>query len=150
MAKNPQPPVISGSGLATLMKRARSAQIARESAIVSSQVDVDGAIIEITHSDGKTYRVYPAGRVIRSVKSGKMVEAVMHAAADEGLTVSKDGRIAGRVSSELIAKAKAKTGITSDTELLEFALANVAIEDNFAEAFHAVRGTVDPDLDFGF
>ncbi|MCE7029906.1 hypothetical protein [Jiella avicenniae] len=88
-------------------------------------------------------------RLVRPIRSGKMVEAVMQAATDEGLTVAKDGRIAGRISSELIAKAKAKTGLTSDTELLEFALATVAIEDDFAEAFHAVRGTIDPTIDFG-
>lgn len=88
--------------------------------------------------------------VTRPARSAQMVEAVLHAADDEGLTVAKDGRIAGRVSSELIARAKARTGLISDTELLEFALANVAIEDGFAEAFHSVRGTIDPDTELGF
>lgn len=73
----------------------------------------------------------------------------MRGAADEGLMLAKDGRIAGRVSRELIAKAKARTGLQSDTELVEFALATVALDDGFAEAFHKVRGSVDPDLDLG-
>ena len=47
-------------------------------------------------------------------------------------------------------KAKAKTGIDSDTDLIEFALANVALEDNFAATFKAVKGKVDPDLKLGF
>ncbi|KQP11400.1 hypothetical protein ASF28_02375 [Methylobacterium sp. Leaf99] len=71
----------------------------------------------------------------------------MREAADGGLTQAKDGRIAGRVSAALIAAAKARTGLQSDTELVVFALANVALEDDFAQVFRAVKGTVDLDLD---
>jgi hypothetical protein len=34
--------------------------------------------------------------------------------------------------------------------LIEFALATVALEDNFAEIFRASRGKVDPQLKLGF
>jgi hypothetical protein len=34
--------------------------------------------------------------------------------------------------------------------LIAFALANVAFEDDFAETFKKVRGTVDADLKLGF
>ena len=78
------------------------------------------------------------------------VGAVLASAERSGLLREKTGRIAGRVSPALIERAKANTGIGSDTELLEFALANVALEDRFAEAFGAVRGTVDPELKLGF
>jgi hypothetical protein len=78
------------------------------------------------------------------------VEAVMAAAERSGLLHEKSGRIGGRVSPALVEKAKARTGIATDTDLIEFALANVALEDDFAEAFKAVRGTVDPDLKLGF
>lgn len=53
------------------------------------------------------------------------VAAVLARARESGLTASKGGRIAGRVSPELIERAKARTGLQSDTELVEFALANV-------------------------
>lgn len=78
------------------------------------------------------------------------VEAVMAAAHRAGLLLEKSGRIGGRVSQVLVEKAKARTGITTDTDLIEFALANIALEDKFAEAFKATRGTVDPDLDLLF
>lgn len=78
------------------------------------------------------------------------VGAVMAAAERTGLLLDKNGRIGGRVSPLLVKLAKEKTGITTDTDLIEFALANVALEDRFAEAFKAVRGTVDPDLKLGF
>lgn len=78
------------------------------------------------------------------------VEAVMSAAERSGLLREKSDRIGGRVSPKLVKKAKDLTGIKSDTDLIEFALANVALEDRFMEAFKAVRGAVDPELDLGF
>lgn len=74
----------------------------------------------------------------------------MAAARRAGLMEDKEGRIAGRVSAELIARAKRCTGLSSDTELLEFALANVALEDNFVEVFRKARGKIDRDIQLGF
>lgn len=78
------------------------------------------------------------------------VAAVMARAQECGLTKSKGSRISGRVDSELIERAKARTGLRSDTALIEFALANVALDDRFAETFRALRGSVDPELDLDF
>lgn len=78
------------------------------------------------------------------------VEAVMAAAQRSGLLLEKSGRIGGRVSQALVEKAKARTGITTDTDLIAFALANIALENKFAEIFKAARGTVDPDVDLSF
>ncbi len=78
------------------------------------------------------------------------VGAVLEAAKQSGLLAEKSGRIGGRVSSALVSRAKAMTGLASDSELIEFALANVALDDRFAEAFHSVRGKVDPKLKLGF
>jgi hypothetical protein len=83
-------------------------------------------------------------------KHMKTVEVVLAAAERSGLLHGKEGRIGGRVSPELVKRAKARTGIKTDSDLIEFALANVALEDRFAESFRAARGTVGPDLDLGF
>ena len=77
-------------------------------------------------------------------------EAVMQAAEQSGLLGEKSGRIGGRVSAALVRQAKRQTGIETDTDLIEFALATVALEDNFAEAFKASRGKVDPEVELGF
>lgn len=77
-------------------------------------------------------------------------EAVMRAAEQSGLLTDKSGRIGGRVSSALVKQAKRQTGIQTDTDLIEFALATVALEDNFADAFRMSRGKVDPELKLGF
>jgi hypothetical protein len=78
------------------------------------------------------------------------IQAVIESAKRSGLLEEKTGRIAGRVSAELIEQAKARTGLTSDTELVEFALASLALEDNFAETFRKTQATVDPSLKLGF
>jgi hypothetical protein len=85
-----------------------------------------------------------------SVVSGARFEAVMRAAEQSGLLSEKSSRIGGRVSPALVRQAKRQTGIETDTDLIEFALASVALEDNFAEAFKASRGKVDPELELGF
>lgn len=109
-----------------------------------------------SHGTG-TSGVSRKGRVLRDAGIGQFlgvhgtrVEAVMAAAERSGLLHEKGGRIGGRVSPALVRQAKAQTGIKTDTELIEFALASVALEDRFAESFKVVRGTVDPDLKLGF
>jgi hypothetical protein len=77
-------------------------------------------------------------------------ETVMEAAERSGLLKQKSSRIAGRVSPSLVQEAKRRTGIEADTDLIAFALANVALEDKFAEAFKDARGKIDPDLKLGF
>jgi hypothetical protein len=78
------------------------------------------------------------------------VDAVMKAAAESGLLKEKSSRIGGRISPALLRQAKKRTGIESDTDLIEFALANVALEDNFAEAFKQSRGKINGNLKLGF
>ena len=77
-------------------------------------------------------------------------EAVMLAAKQSGFLSGKSSRIGGRVSPALVEQAKRLTGIETDTDLIEFALATVALEDNFAEAFKESRGKIDRDLKLGF
>lgn len=74
----------------------------------------------------------------------------MMAAERSGLLKRKSSRIAGRVSPALLEQAKKRTGIETDTDLIEFALASVALEDDFAEAFKGSRGKVDAELKLGF
>jgi hypothetical protein len=94
--------------------------------------------------------------VRRDAETGQLLvskarfEAVMQAAEQSGLLSEKSGRIGGRVSPALVRQAKRQTGIETDTDLIEFALATVALEDNFAEAFKEARGKVGLELKLGF
>jgi hypothetical protein len=88
---------------------------------------------------------------MRSVMVSKArFDAVMKAAERSGLLGDKSKRIGGRISPALIEQAKKHTGIETDTDLIEFALANVALDDGFGATFRKTRGTVDPDLKLGF
>lgn len=99
---------------------------------------------------GRTTAVEPQARPGPTEDRGARFEAVMRAAEQSGLLGAKSGRIAGRVSEALVRQAKRQTGIVTDSELLEFALAAVALEDDFAEAFRKSRGKVDPELTLGY
>jgi hypothetical protein len=76
--------------------------------------------------------------------------AVMRAAELLGLLKEKSARIGCRLNPALVARARMQTSIETDTELIHFALASIALRDDFAEAFRASRGKADPDLKLGF
>jgi hypothetical protein len=62
---------------------------------------------------------------------------------------AKDARIAGRVSSELLAAARQRAGSSSDSEILEIALATLALEDDFGEKLVRRKGSVPDDIELG-
>jgi hypothetical protein len=99
---------------------------------------------------GRTKAVQRDAETGQPLVSKARFEAVMKAAEQSGLLSEKSGRIGGRVSPALVKQAKRQTGIETDTDLIEFALATVALEDNFAGAFKESRGKVDPELKLGF
>ena len=80
------------------------------------------------------------------------VERVLDVARTEGFIPpsDKDAKVSGRVHRSLLDAAKQRTGLTSETALLEYALAKVAIEDNFAEVLAGLRGSVSKDVDLEF
>lgn len=80
----------------------------------------------------------------------ELVRAIIADAEERGLLYEKNDRLDARVSRKLIRQAKARTGIASDADVVEFALAYVALDGSFAEAFRTLKGTVDPDTRLGY
>lgn len=76
--------------------------------------------------------------------------AVMDAVRKIGLLDGESSRIGGRIRRDLIAAAKIKSGIESDTELLEYALARVALEDDFGAKLVRRKGQIPQDIDLEF
>lgn len=76
--------------------------------------------------------------------------SVIDTARQLGLLGGENSRIGGRVRRDLVAAAKEKSGIRSDTELLEYALAKVALEDDFGSKLVRRKGRVSKDLDLEF
>jgi hypothetical protein len=65
----------------------------------------------------------------------------------------KGGRtklVRGRMPNALVAKAKARSGVHSDTKLIEVALANLAVTDEYPGWLLAQRGKLGKDLDLEF
>lgn len=77
-------------------------------------------------------------------------EATLNQARAAGLLgAAKNARIAGRVSAKLVAAAKKRAGITSDTDVIEIALATLALEDDFGTKLVRRKGSIPKDLDIG-
>jgi hypothetical protein len=73
-------------------------------------------------------------------------ERVVAAATEAGLLAGGRSPLGARLPQPLIEAAKARTGITSTTEVVEYALAKVALEDDFGAKLVARKGRVPADL----
>jgi len=58
--------------------------------------------------------------------------------------------VRGRMPEALVSEAKKRTGIKSDTDLIELALANIAVADDYAEWLLSRRGSVDSGVQLEF
>jgi len=63
---------------------------------------------------------------------------------------ARSARVAGRVPAGLVAAAKKSAGLTSDTDLIEVALARLALEDDFGAKLVRDRGALSRDIDLEF
>ena len=86
----------------------------------------------------------------RKAGAGVRRYAVIATVKDAGLLTGARGRIAGRIRKQLVKAAKARSGIKSDTELLEYALARVALEDDFGQKLITRKGRVPRDINLEF
>ena len=78
----------------------------------------------------------------------KKLKEVLVVAEEKGLFRGARTRVMrGRMTEALVNKAKARTGIKSDTELLEVALASLAVADDYPEWLLSRKGLVSPDVD---
>jgi len=76
--------------------------------------------------------------------------SVTAVAEEAGLLKGERGAIGARVPRSLIEAAKARSGLTSTTAVVEYALAKVALEDDYGAKLVSLKGTVPRDLDLEF
>jgi hypothetical protein len=82
---------------------------------------------------------------------GSQAREIVRLARLVGLSGGKRGRtLRARMDERLVAEAKRRTGIQSDTELVEMALAHLALADDYALRLARRRGSVAPDVDLEF
>ena len=74
--------------------------------------------------------------------AGERRQTALRMAEEEGLLGPRDGSIGGRAPSKLLERAKQRSGAGSTSELLLYALAKVALEDDFSPRLVARKGRV--------
>lgn len=105
----------------------------------------------IAASSKKSIAVGARRKPARSAQlSGRVQDAISIA---EGKGLFDGGRalvVRGRMPAALVAQAKQRTGITSDSKLLEAALASLAVADDYGDWLISQRHTISPELDLEF
>ena len=85
------------------------------------------------------------------VRGSRKLNEVMVLAEREGLLRGElTEMVRGRMPEALVSRAKKRSGITSNTELIEVALANIAVGDDYADWLLSRRGSVTPEADLEF
>lgn len=83
---------------------------------------------------------------LRKATSRKFHDVLMIAEREGLLRRERTRVLRGRMPEALVSEAKKRTGIKSDTDLIEVALANVAVADDYSEWLLSRRGSVDPGV----
>ena len=85
------------------------------------------------------------------VRGSSRLREIMVIAEQEGLLRGERTQVVrGRMPEALVTRAKKRTGINSDTDLIEVALANIAVEDDYADWLLSRRGAVSREADLEF
>jgi hypothetical protein len=92
----------------------------------------------------QTRTVTRSGTPIHSTGRFATMKRIAGVAGDK-----KDVRIGGRISAKLVRLARKRTGIRSDTALIEAGLLTLATEDEFGRWLISQAGRLDRDLDVG-
>jgi hypothetical protein len=87
----------------------------------------------------------------RRKPSSRKFHDVLMIAEREGLLRGERTKVLrGRMPEALVSEAKKRTGIESDTDLIEVALANIAVGDDYTEWLLSRRGSVDSGVKLEF
>lgn len=85
------------------------------------------------------------------VHGSSRLREIMVMAEEQGLLRGERTQVVrGRMPEALVTRAKKRTGINSDTDLIEVALANIAVEDDYADWLLSRRGAVSREADIDF
>jgi hypothetical protein len=85
-----------------------------------------------------------------SVRSCKLRDAMVIAEKEGLLRGGRTQVVRGRMPAALVTRAKKRAGIDSDTELIEVALANIAVADDYADWLLSRSRAVGREVDLEF
>ena len=92
-------------------------------------------------------RAAPSASRPATLAAAKARFALEAARADRLLAGEKTHLLSARLNESLVAAAKQRTGISSDTQLVELALASLAVGDDFGEWLVTQGGRLKADFD---
>lgn len=131
------------------MRRSKAHKAVRTKSAVKPVVRVSSYQVATKKKTAKTQMISDTQFVVSQRR--QRTDLVMFEAKKAGLVGGpKNTVIRGRVSTNLVKAAKKRAGVTSDTELLEVALSNLALEDDFGDQLLKLKGSIDPDIDLEF
>jgi hypothetical protein len=84
------------------------------------------------------------------VRSDRFHDALTMARQSGLLHGARTEVVRGRMPKALVQKAKATSGARSDTELIEMALANLAVADQYPDWLLSQQGTIGKEVDLEF
>jgi len=87
---------------------------------------------------------------VTATRAGKIHDMLMIAEQRGLLRGTRTRVVRGRMPEALVARAKARTGAKSDTDLIELALASLAVADDYPEWLLSRRATVSREIDLEF
>ena len=101
-------------------------------------------------SSARTDRA-PGSQRHRAAAASARFRDVLELAQNQGLLQgSRDTLVRGRMPRALVKKAKSRVGIESDTKLIELALANLAVADDYTDWLLSQRASIPQDFDLEF
>lgn len=102
-------------------------------------------------TQAKALQTTRGSKRVKPTVSSRRLGDVLSIAEQQGLlSGSRTLVVRGRMPSLLVEQAKKKSGIQSDSKLIEAALANIVVADDYPDWLLAQRGTVSKDLDLEF
>lgn len=86
----------------------------------------------------------------RAAATGQFQEKLVFARSEGLLSGVRSVSLQGRMPEKLVERARAHAGVETDTQLIEIALANLAVADEYTLWLLSQRGSVGKDVDLEF
>jgi hypothetical protein len=86
----------------------------------------------------------------RAIAAGQFQEKLVFARSEGLLSGARNVSLQGRMPEKLVERARARAGVKTDTQLIEVALANLAVADEYTTWLLSKRGSIGKDVDLEF
>jgi hypothetical protein len=86
----------------------------------------------------------------RAMATGQFQQNLVFARGEGLLSGARNVSLQGRMPEKLVERARARAGVETDTQLIEVALANLAVADEYTTWLLSKRGSIGKDVELEF